>query len=272
MGSVFSPYYAWSGRQDPDNHCAINVALYGRPGARWAMTERGADRVCRARDLLRVGPSVVRWDGSELVIDVDEICAPVPKRICGQIRITPRAYTCQSFALDAATRHWWQPIAPRTRVEVNLSEPDLRWSGEGYLDSNRGDEPLEAGFQNWTWSRSHGTGGAVVLYDAVRRDGSASSLALRIDNSGTIRMEDAPPRITLPSTYWRINRETRADECRPAIVRKTLEDTPFYARSLVESHLFGERAMAFHESLRLDRFQSQWVRLMLPFRMPRALW
>ncbi len=30
IGSVFSPYYAWSGRRSPDNHCALNVALYGR--------------------------------------------------------------------------------------------------------------------------------------------------------------------------------------------------------------------------------------------------
>ena len=29
VGSVFSPYYAWTGRRDPLNHCAVNVALYG---------------------------------------------------------------------------------------------------------------------------------------------------------------------------------------------------------------------------------------------------
>ena len=33
IGSVFSPYYAWSGRRDPLNHCAVNVALYGERGA-----------------------------------------------------------------------------------------------------------------------------------------------------------------------------------------------------------------------------------------------
>ena len=30
IGSVFSPYYKLSGRSDPANHCAMNVALYGR--------------------------------------------------------------------------------------------------------------------------------------------------------------------------------------------------------------------------------------------------
>ena len=32
IGSVFSPYYAWSrarGHGDPYNHCALNVSLYG---------------------------------------------------------------------------------------------------------------------------------------------------------------------------------------------------------------------------------------------------
>ena len=27
--SVFSPWYAWSGRRDPANHCCINVVTYG---------------------------------------------------------------------------------------------------------------------------------------------------------------------------------------------------------------------------------------------------
>jgi hypothetical protein len=43
IGSVFSPWYAWSGRGDPGNHCCINVATYGR-GGRFAMTDRGAQR------------------------------------------------------------------------------------------------------------------------------------------------------------------------------------------------------------------------------------
>ncbi len=41
VGSVFSPYYAWSGRADPLDHTALNVALYARRGGRWTLTERG---------------------------------------------------------------------------------------------------------------------------------------------------------------------------------------------------------------------------------------
>jgi carotenoid 1,2-hydratase len=48
-----------------------------------------------------------------------------------------------------------------------------------------------------------------------------------------------------------------------------LEDAPFYARSVVAARLFGEPVLSFHESLALDRFANPWVRLMLPFRVPR---
>ena len=47
----------------------------------------------------------------------------------------------------------------------------------------------------------------------------------------------------------------------------TLEDTPFYARSV----LVNGSDLTMHESLSLDRFRSPWVQVMLPFRMPRTL-
>ena len=50
---------------------------------------------------------------------------------------------------------------------------------------------------------------------------------------------------------------------------RTLEDTPFYTRSLLSARLLGERVAAVHESLSLDRFRTGWVQMLLPFRMPR---
>ena len=55
----------------------------------------------------------------------------------------------------------------------------------------------------------------------------------------------------------------------PAWLVQTLTDAPFYARSLLEAHWFGERVTAVHESLSLARLDSAWVQAMLPFRMPR---
>ena len=37
IGSVFSPWYKWSGRKVPQNNVCINVATYG-PGGRFTMT------------------------------------------------------------------------------------------------------------------------------------------------------------------------------------------------------------------------------------------
>ena len=75
IGSVFSPWYAWSGRKDPANHCCINVATYG-PGGRFTMTDRGRDALHTTPDTFQVGPSSMHWNGNELVIDINEISSP----------------------------------------------------------------------------------------------------------------------------------------------------------------------------------------------------
>jgi carotenoid 1,2-hydratase len=72
----------------------------------------------------------------------------------------------------------------------------------------------------------------------------------------------------LRQTRWRIGRSVRSEEA--AHLVRTLEDTPFYARSLVAAKLLGEHVMLMHESLSLDRFSMPVVQAMLPFRMPRA--
>jgi carotenoid 1,2-hydratase len=146
----------------------------------------------------------------------------------------------------------------------------MRWSGNGYLDSNSGDEPLENSFVRWDWSRASVRNGTAVLYDVTRRSGGDFSLALHFDRSGRAELFVPPTRIALQRSGWQIERNTRADAGYPARVVKTLEDTPFYARSLISTRLLGEHANAVHESLSLDRFRSRWVQMMLPFRMPRV--
>jgi carotenoid 1,2-hydratase len=48
-----------------------------------------------------------------------------------------------------------------------------------------------------------------------------------------------------------------------------LEDSPFYARTLLRVRTEEGEADAFHESLSLARFRNPVVQAMLPFRMPR---
>ncbi len=233
------------------------------------MTERGARSLDRDAQHLTIGPSALRWDGNTLVATLDEVAAPFPVRVRGTVRLTPQSWTETSFALDPGGRHRWRPIAPRARVEVAMTHPATSWSGTGYLDSNAGDEPLEAGFADWDWSRAHLKHDTVVLYDGVRRDGSTFALALRIAADGTVEPVPAPPRVVLPTSGWRMARSTRADAGHVARVTRTWEDSPFYVRSALATRLFGEDCAAVHESLSLDRFRMGLVRAMLPFRMPR---
>lgn len=266
MGSVFSPYYAWSGRSDPDNHCAINVALYGRRHHRWAMTERGRDRVTRTDDTFSVGPSAMQWRGDELHIEICETAAPIPMPVRGRIVVTPKMAPQTVIALDDAGLHLWAPIAPHCDVRVEFDEPGFGWRGAGYFDSNRGAEPLEAGFQKWEWARAHTANGAMIAYRGAPRAGGALDWRLQISADGAITPRDLPPVQTMPSTVWGIPRAVRADAAK---ITRTFEDAPFYARSELDVTFDGRRGPAFHESLDLDRFASAWVRALLPVRMPR---
>ncbi len=272
MGSVFSPYYAFARRRgdvDPLNHCAINVALYRPRGGRWAMTERPKHAVTRDADTFRVGPSALHWDGTSLTIDIDEIAVPIPRRLRGRVRVTPSAITSTPFVLNENGHHRWWPIAPIARVEVAMQSPDLNWQGDGYLDHNAGDEPIETGFRDWQWARGATRDGAVILYEGERRDGSVVNLAKTFDRDGQAHDVVPPAMKTLKRTGWRMSRSVRSEG--DARVIKTLEDAPFYSRSVVSSRINGEDVTLIHESLSLDRFKMPIVQAMLPFRMPRKI-
>ena len=269
---MFSPYYKLSGRRRPEDHCAINIALNGPRSAAWAMTERPAHRVRRDADNFMVGPSGLHWDGETLVIDIAEISAPLPYKVRGTIRVRPEMIGTTAFALDPAGRHRWHPVAPRARVEVEMTSPDVRWSGDGYFDSNFGDEALEEGFTDWHWSRAHLKNDVAVLYEGLRRDGTPFDLALKFDRQGRWHDVEQPAAAALPRSRWLLKRATRADAGHDPKVIRTWIDAPFYARTALETRLFGEDVRAVHESLSLDRFRSPIVQSMLPYRMPRAFW
>lgn len=259
----------------------MNIALYGQAGHHWAMTERGRRHLDRDARQLHIGPSQLAWRGGELDIAFDERTAPWGRRLHGTVRLTPSHPIGSPIghALDWGGRHRWAPIAPCARVEVELTHPRLRWQGHAYLDTNRGQRPLEQDFRRWDWSRATlADGSTQVLYDLRRRDGTDHTLALHYPGIGPPTATDhttqvkaiAPPEPSpLPHSGWRIARGTRCQAGAQARVRRTLEDTPFYVRSLVDTRLADEPVIAMHESLDLDRFAHPVVQAMLPFRMPR---
>ncbi len=262
------------GAAEAENHVALNVALYGQGASRWTMTERGRGQLARSASELQIGPSRMRWDGQALVIDIDEITVPLPSRVRGRVRLHPRGLCNFTAALDAAGRHRWGPIAPCSRIEVELDQPGLRWSGHAYLDSNEGDEPVERAFSDWDWSRALlRDGSTAVIYDVRPGPGEAADggrvIAQRFAADGGTRAFDAPPRQILPRSKWRLGRTMRSDPSVPARVQQTLEDTPFYVRSVLQAGVLGERVTAVHETLDVKPLVSLPVQGMLPFRMPR---
>ena len=235
------------------------------------MTERSQHSVRRSEREFIVGPSHLQWDGSSLTIDLDEVCMPIPQRVRGRVRVWPQGLCNFVAPLDDAGRHRWGPIAPCARVEVDMQSPGTRWQGHGYLDSNEGDEPIERPFREWDWSRATlRDGSTAVIYDVRQKQGADRVIAQRFKPDGSSESFEAPARQALPRTRWRIGRSMRSDAGVPAQVQQTLEDTPFYSRSVLSSGLFGERVTSVHETLNVPRVASSAVRLMLPWRMPRV--
>lgn len=272
IGSVFSPWYRWSGRRDPANHCCINVATYG-PGGRFTMTDRGRSALRQSRDTLGVGPSRMRWTGRDLVIEVNEWGAPpLVTPVRGRITLTPTAITGVEVALDPDGRHLWRPFAPVARIDVDLTQGH-RWQGHGYFDANFGTRALEADFARWSWGRFPLSDGAACLYDATRHDGSHLGLAVRVFPDGDVREVEAPPLTRFRRTPWLLRRETRAEPGTRPRQRLAMLDAPFYSRSLVETRLWGETTVGVHEALDLTRFARPWLKPLIALRVPRrAAW
>jgi carotenoid 1,2-hydratase len=138
VGSVFSPYYANArkrGDTNPENHCAMNVALYGQH-KRWAMTERSASRIERTANSFTLGPSSMTWENGSLVIAINERCCPLPSTLQGRIIFTPDVFYNSPIALDVNAKHYWQAVAPYGHITVEFEKPALSWWGKAYHDMN----------------------------------------------------------------------------------------------------------------------------------------
>ncbi len=273
IGSVFSPWYAWSGRKAPENHVCLNVATYG-PGGRFTMTDRGRGALAQTADTLTIGPSALHWDGTRLTIDIDEVSGPpIIGRVRGRITLTPGAVTGVEMPLTPDGAHVWRPFAPVADIDVDLGAKGWKWQGHGYFDANFGTRALERDFRFWTWGRYPTRDGAICIYDAERADGSTLDTAVAFDRDGTARVTQAPPRTPFRRSLWAVRRETRADAGVVPKQKLAMLDAPFYSRSVVETQINGERVTGVHEALDLRRFASPLLKPMLAVRVPRrARW
>lgn len=234
------------------------------------MTDRGESALKLASDSITIGPSAMRWTGSALEIDINEITTPHLSRLTGRVTVTPEAVTSVELPLTPDGAHIWRPFAPVSRIKVELDRKGWQWEGHGYFDANFGTRALEADFNYWTWGRfPKSDGSALCFYDATRRDGSTLAEAMRFDANGEATMVNAPPATRFKRSLWQVRRETRADAgYQPHQVQNML-DAPFYSRSAVKTQIDGEEMVGVHEALDLDRFRGPWLMPMLAMRVPR---
>lgn len=268
IGSVFSPYYFRARQRGPasaEQYVSINVCLYRPGGDRWAMTERGAGALERSRDRFRIAGSQLAWEGERLVVDVAERTAPFARRIEGRIELVPRFLNWDTFKLERERRHLWRPIAPVADIRVEFNRPELGWSGHGYMDSNFGTRMLEHDFKTWDWNRTTESTATRIFYVARLHDGEERRLGIHFGADGTRSTLPVPDTQELPVSAWRVRRQPTHPA--PVALERVLEDTPFYTRSLLRETNSGRRVV--HESLDMERFTKGWVRVLLPFRMPR---
>ncbi len=272
IGSVFSPYYLWANRNNfanPDNYCCLNVAIYSKGKKRWTMTERGLKRSFRDAEIFQIGPSNIKWINDSLEININERSIPFGQKVIGKVKVYPEQLFNYSVPLDSKARHRWGPIAPTSKISVELEAPNIKWNGHAYLDSNEGDEPINRPFHEWDWARALlKNGSTAVMYDVREKNGNETLLALRFMKDGNIEDFSLGDRKKLPKTMWKIQRHLRSNTDEVKVI-EDLEDTPFYSRSIISGNWLDEEVTCMHETLNIPRFSSPIVQMMLPWRMPR---
>jgi carotenoid 1,2-hydratase len=271
LGNVFSPRWARARRREPTasslDFSTFNVAVRSRDRGRWALTERGRGAVERSAEHLAIGASEMCWRGEHLEVRIDERSAPWGLPVRGNVRLTPLAASDLVVDLDPSGIHTWSPRIPLARIEVDFTEPRMRFEGSGYLDLNRGAGPLEDTFGCWSWSRVSDGQRTAIAYDVTTRDGRSRARAFGSERGrDLVALESPHALVKLRSTCFGLERAGRCEAASMALVR-TLEDGPFYARSVVATTLGGQPAFGMHETVSLDRFRSAWVKLLVPFRM-----
>ncbi len=234
------------------------------------MTDRGRAALETTHDTLKVGPSQMHWDGTSLVISIDEIASPpLISRVRGTITVTPRAMTGVELPLSSDGAHVWRPFAPLSDISVDLEADGWQWSGKGYFDANFGTRALETDFDYWTWGSFPTGNGATAFYDVTRRDGSTFETAVRFGPEGSASHVAAPAKTRFRNSAWLVRRETRADPGTTPKQVLAMLDAPFYTRAAVTTQLDGEVTTGVHEALDLTRFRSPWLKPMLAVRVPR---
>ena len=276
IGSVFSPWYKWSGRKQPQNNVCLNIATYGKK-SRFTMTDRGRSALIQEPHKLTIGPSSLTWDQSkkELIININEVSSlPLVSKLKGTITLKPSGITNVELPLTKEGTHIWRPFAPTADIEVNLNKTEWQWKGHGYFDANFGTRALEQDFDYWTWGRFPVGTGTSCFYDLELRNKEKYQFEYHFESDGIAKdITNAPKNIKFSKSLWGIKRQTRCDSRSKPKQVKSLLDAPFYSRATVSTSIKGKSTIGVFEALDLKRFRNPLLMFMLAVRVPRRkLW
>lgn len=109
-----------------------------------------------------------------------------------------------------------------------------------------------------------------MQYYVRPRNAAPRSHALAYAADGSCRAFMPPPEHRLPPSFWRLPRTIGCEPGATPRVEHAFVDAPFYTRSAVRTRMLGQDLLAMHEELSLDRFDTPWMRAMLPFRAPKV--
>lgn len=245
----------------------MNVALYGEQKRAWSLRERAISPSDRSSDGVAIGPSSMRWQGDRLRVEIDERTTPFGRSLRGSVTLYPELCTGLSLRIDERGEHRWWPVSPLARIEVDLPEPGVRFTGHGYYDANAGPVPLESAFETWSWSRARSDDLAFLTYDLKSSAGPRHSLAFKVSARGEVADLDPVWSASLRRSYWGLTREARVDAGEPCRIVRSLEDGPFYSRALVATRFDGRPVLAMHEALAAHRLRRRWVQRLVEYRM-----
>lgn len=245
----------------------MNVCLYGPRGSFFALREGAIPDASRRPDDVGIGRSSMEWRDGALVADFDERTTPFGAPLRGRVTLHPETGSGARVLLDPGGAHEWWPSCPAGRLEARFTHPDITFGGRGYHDANAGRVPLESSFTSWSWSRATAPDrGATVTYDVTLRSGERASHAFCFDAERGIHASPELEERALPRTGWRMGRSVRVPRGSSIAELRTLEDTPFYARSRLRTLSSSGASTVIHEELSLDRLRQAWVRFLIGFR------
>jgi carotenoid 1,2-hydratase len=299
---------------------AVNLALYIRRDGEdwptvplgWVMNEHAPATLRADASSLAVGASAVRYlpDGGlrfELDEDTTRFFGRAGERLTGHITVAAPPPPGPALRLGEDARgaaHFWQPMCPRSAatVELKLGTRSIRFRGTAYCDRNYGAGRLEDAFARWGWAHGFAVSGApqsdgqndgdndgdndgaaVMVYDALRRDGTHRRIAIHLPGpdraavvTESLETEPVPARPPAGASggfFWlRVPPSFAAGpyvcERRPGRAGRLL-DAPFYARfaaRITDSRTPEARFEGVGEYLDLDRFASRWVQHLLRYK------